>query len=130
MLLKNFSRPHSNCHILYKVCSILNLLFQFYTRVIRHYIYLLLAKQEKEQPLGQKPIEKFLNQQIDGKNTLIGAGGGALLGKVVLGTGWGAVFGAIAGTALVLYMATRTNEKQSIKTRITLRSFFKISAFI
>jgi len=75
------------------------------------------AKQEKEQPLGQKPIEKFLNQQIDGKNTLIGAGGGALLGKVVLGTGWGAVFGAIAGTALVLYMATRTNEKPSIKQK-------------
>lgn len=40
-------------------------------------------------------------------NTLIGAGGGALLGKLVLG-GWGAVFGAIAGTAVVLYLATKT----------------------
>lgn len=74
-------------------------------------------KQEKEQPLGQKSLEKFLNQQVDGKKTLIGAGGGALLGKVVLGTGWGTVFGAIAGTALVLYMATRTNESPSIKQK-------------
>ena len=74
-------------------------------------------KQEKEQTLGKKPIEKFLNQQVDAKKTLIGAGGGALLGKVVLGTGWGAVFGAIAGTALVLYMATQANEKPSIKKK-------------
>lgn len=75
------------------------------------------SKQEKEQTLGQKPIERFLNQQVDAKKTLIGAGGGALLGKVVLGTGWGAVFGAIAGTALVLYMATQANEKPNIKKK-------------
>ena len=75
------------------------------------------SKQEKEQTLGQKPIERFLNQQVDAKKTLIGAGGGALLGKVVLGTGWGAVFGAIAGTAMVLYMATQANEKPSIKKK-------------
>ena len=74
-------------------------------------------KLEKEQSLGQKPIEKFLNQQVDGKKTLIGAGGGALIGKVVLGTGWGAVFGAIAGTALVLYMAMQSNEKPVIKKK-------------
>lgn len=74
-------------------------------------------KLEKEQAFGQKPIEKFLNQQVDGKKTLIGAGGGALLGKVVLGTGWGAVFGAIAGTALVLYMAMQSNEKPVIKKK-------------
>ena len=75
------------------------------------------SKQEKEQTLGQKPIERFLNQQVDAKKTLIGAGGGALFGKVVLGTGWGAVFGAIAGTALVLYMATQANEKPNIKKK-------------
>ena len=74
-------------------------------------------KQEKEQTLDKKPIEKFLNQQVDGKKTLIGTGGGALLGKVVLGTGWGAVFGAIAGTALILYMATQANEKPNIKKK-------------
>ena len=75
-------------------------------------------KLEKEQAFGQKPIEKFLNQQADGKKTLIGAGGGALLGNMVLGTGWGAVFGAIAGTALVLYMAMQSNEKPVIKKSI------------
>lgn len=75
-------------------------------------------KLEKEQAFGQKPIEKFLNQQADGKKTLIGTGGGALLGNMVLGTGWGAVFGAIAGTALVLYMAMQSNEKPVIKKSI------------
>ena len=74
-------------------------------------------KLEQEQTLGQKPIEKILTQQVDGKKSLIGAGGGALLGKVVLGTGWGAVFGAIAGTALVVYMAMQTNEQPSIKRK-------------
>ena len=74
-------------------------------------------KLDKEQTLGQKPIEKLLTQQVDGKKSLIGAGGGALLGKVVLGTGWGAVFGAIAGTALVVYMAIQTNEQPSLKRK-------------
>lgn len=40
-------------------------------------------------------------------NTLIGAGGGALVGKLLLG-GWGAVFGAVAGTAITLYLSQRS----------------------
>lgn len=74
-------------------------------------------KQDKEQTSGNNPIEKFLNQQVDGTKTLLGAGGGALLGKVALGSGWGAVFGAIAGTALILYMASQSIEKHCVKTK-------------
>lgn len=48
-------------------------------------------------------------------NALLGSGGGALIGKLVLG-GWGAVFGAIAGTALVLYMAQQKSEKSTTQT--------------
>ena len=53
----------------------------------------------------------FLSQKLDGTKTLIGAGGGAVLGKMALGSGWGAVFGAIAGTAIVLYLATKSGKK-------------------
>jgi hypothetical protein len=53
----------------------------------------------------------FSNLTVNATNGLIGAGGGALLGKFVLG-GWGAVFGAIAGTAIVLYMSRQSSERQ------------------
>lgn len=48
--------------------------------------------------------DSFINTPIPAANALLGGGGGALVGKFVFG-GWGAVFGAIAGTALVLYLA-------------------------
>lgn len=51
----------------------------------------------------------FVSTPVPTANALLGGGGGALIGKLVLG-GWGAVFGAIAGTALVLYLA---QQKQS-----------------
>ncbi|MDE6336189.1 MAG: hypothetical protein K2L34_06430 [Muribaculaceae bacterium] len=47
-------------------------------------------------------------------NALLGSGGGALIGKLVFG-GWGAVFGAIAGSAIILYLSqqnTKTNLRQ------------------
>lgn len=53
--------------------------------------------------------------------SFIGAGGGALVGKLLLG-GWGAVFGAIAGTAVALYLsqkAPKTNVKDLTKGSTT-----------
>lgn len=67
--------------------------------------------EEKKIQTESNPIEMFLSQKLDRTNTLIGAGGGAVLGKVALGSGWGAVFGAIAGTAIVLYLATKSGKK-------------------
>jgi hypothetical protein len=58
----------------------------------------------------------FSNLTVDATNGLIGAGGGALLGKFVLG-GWGAVFGAIAGTAIVLYMSRQSSERQRSQSK-------------
>ena len=43
-------------------------------------------------------------QTLNSTSAFIGAGGGALVGKFILG-GWGAVFGAIAGTAVALYIS-------------------------
>ena len=66
-------------------------------------------------------IQNMLSQKLDVTKTLIGVGSGAILGKVTLDnvgkvaldSGWGAVFGAIAGTAIVLYLATKSNNKNS-----------------
>lgn len=67
--------------------------------------------EEKKNQSESNPIETFLSQKLDGTKTLIGTGGGAVLGKMTLGSGWGAVFGAIAGTAIVLYLATKSGKK-------------------
>ena len=68
-------------------------------------------EEEKKNQIESNPIEMFLSQKLDGTKTLIGAGGGAVFGKMALGSGWGAVFGAIAGTAIVLYLATKSGKK-------------------
>lgn len=47
---------------------------------------------------------------LNATNTAISVGGGALVGKLLLG-GWGAVFGAIAGTAVALYLSQNTQLK-------------------
>ena len=47
--------------------------------------------------------------KMSSTQSMIGSAGGALVGKVLLG-GWGAVFGAIAGTAIAVYLASRTDR--------------------
>ena len=56
-------------------------------------------------------------KNIDAKKAVIGAGGGALVGKIILG-GWGAVFGAIAGTAVALYLSQQSQGPRSDKKQI------------
>lgn len=46
--------------------------------------------------------------------SLIGAAGGALAGKLILG-GWGAVFGAIAGVALSVYLSNRNQVQANVE---------------
>ena len=50
-----------------------------------------------------------LNIKMTSIQSLIGSAGGALVGKMILG-GWGAVFGAIAGTGIAVYIASRYNQ--------------------
>lgn len=55
------------------------------------------------------------NTKVNAGQALVGSAGGALIGNIVLG-GWGAVFGAIAGTAVVLYVAsTQSNKTETEK---------------
>lgn len=81
--------------------------------------------------------------KVDSTKALIGAGGGALVGNVALG-GWGAVFGAIAGTAVAIYLShkknagshphskprTILNEPKEVSTPINVESFVQIVAEI
>lgn len=46
-------------------------------------------------------------QTINSNKAFIGTGTGAIIGKVIFG-GWGAVFGAIAGTAVALYLSQQS----------------------
>lgn len=57
----------------------------------------------------EKQKASLSNTQQKSATTFIGAGGGALVGKLILG-GWGAVFGAIAGTAIALYLSQKSAQ--------------------
>lgn len=63
-----------------------------------------------EQAVLAGPVGKTMgvfNAKISPTHALLGSGGGALVGNLVFG-GWGAVFGAIAGTAIAVYLSSRT----------------------
>ena len=59
----------------------------------------------------EKADNNLLNVKVSSTQSMVGSAGGALLGKIILG-GWGAVFGAIAGTAVAVYLASK-NEQSS-----------------
>lgn len=52
------------------------------------------------------------SKSVEPTKAFIGAGGGALIGNVILG-GWGAVFGSIAGTAIALYLSQQSHTNQT-----------------
>lgn len=61
-------------------------------------------------PVFATPEKAKPFQTINSQKAFIGAGGGALVGKLIFG-GWGAVFGAIAGTAVALYLSQQPQAK-------------------
>ena len=76
--------------------------------------------QEDEKPENaDRPIIKqsskkgqpFLGIKVGATQAGIGTAAGALVGKLAF-EGWGAVFGAIAGTAVVVYLASRSSAKE------------------
>ena len=82
---------------------------------------------EKEEPASDdtfqpKPMfetsNPFLKKTVSAPSALAGAGGGALLGHMI-SSGWGSVFGAIAGTAITIYLSTK-NESISPKQQSPL----------
>jgi hypothetical protein len=78
-----------------------------------------------EKATPKKSYQDYLGINITATQTGIGAATGALVGKLAFG-GWGAVFGAIAGTAVMVYLASRNgNEKPEesvIKPVSTIRT--------
>lgn len=59
---------------------------------------------------AQETTQSSQGFKADSSYTLVGAAGGAIAGKLLLG-GWGAVFGAIAGVALSVYMSNKTQAQ-------------------
>lgn len=59
---------------------------------------------------SQETTQSSQGFKADSSYTLVGAAGGAIAGKLLLG-GWGAVFGAIAGVALSVYMSNKTKAQ-------------------
>lgn len=57
------------------------------------------------------------SKSVEPTKAFIGAGGGALIGNVILG-GWGAVFGSIAGTAIALYLSQQSHSNQTTEYQI------------
>lgn len=81
-----------------------------------------MAEEEKLATHSRKT--DYRNITLDGTKALMGVGGGAIVGKAILG-GWGAVFGAIAGTALVLYMSAQTTTKPLSKPNVGQKVLIK-----
>jgi len=61
---------------------------------------------------SETPKQSLLNTKMTPTQALIGSTGGALVGQVLF-SGWGAVFGAIAGTAIAVYVASRTKTTET-----------------
>ena len=57
--------------------------------------------------------------KADSSYSLLGAAGGAIAGKLLLG-GWGAVFGAIAGVAVSVYLSNKQTKIVKPQTKATL----------
>lgn len=69
----------------------------------------------------ESPQATSRNSQINSNYTLAGAAGGAIAGKLLLG-GWGAVFGAIAGVAVSVYLSNRTQVQAKPKPQSAPRA--------
>lgn len=68
------------------------------------------ASSESEASPSDEKKQNILNIKMTSTEAMIGSAGGALVGNLVF-NGWGAVFGAIAGTAVAVYVASRTGKK-------------------
>ncbi|MBR3454825.1 MAG: hypothetical protein IKH26_05850 [Bacteroidaceae bacterium] len=74
------------------------------------------AEPKKLQSTGNQNLsnEESNPNKTNSSYSLIGAAGGALAGKLILG-GWGAVFGAIAGVALSIYLSNKNQVQANVQ---------------
>ena len=69
---------------------------------------------------AESPKKKFvdyLGAKMPVSQTGVGVGAGAVAGQLAFG-GWGAVIGAIAGTAVMVYIASRVDANKSIESKV------------
>lgn len=70
-----------------------------------------------ENSSSKKNYQDYLGTSITASQAGIGVAAGALVGKIALG-GWGAVFGAIAGTAVMVYLASRKSIEPPVESKV------------
>ncbi len=73
------------------------------------------GSQAEEEQSSSIPEDKSILSKFAGSDivaSLIGSGAGAIAGKVIFG-GWGAVFGALAGTAIAIYASAAYKQPKS-----------------
>lgn len=63
-----------------------------------------------------KTSQSSSNKLIDSSWSILGSGGGAFIGNL-LWKGWGGVFGAIAGTAITIYLSNKLKGQNEITVR-------------
>lgn len=75
------------------------------------------TKKMRPSTTSQETVESAQGFKADSTYTLVGAASGAIAGKLILG-GWGAVFGAIAGVAMSMYLSNKAQiqAKQKLQT--------------
>lgn len=61
----------------------------------------------------KKSAKEFLSKSTNPTWSILGSGGGALVGNL-LWKGWGGVFGAIAGTAIAIYLSSNLKSEGDI----------------
>ncbi len=89
---------------------------------------------EQTQSFEQEDILLSKFSEANSGTALLGSGVGAVAGKLIFG-GWGAVFGALAGTAIAIYLSTvskpaKTVSKPLVKTKEQPSYPVDVNAFI
>lgn len=64
-------------------------------------------------------LKKAKSTSVNSTNAVIGSVGGAVVGNIIFG-GWGAVFGALAGTAVTIYLAYRNEPSVDNTPRLSM----------
>ena len=67
---------------------------------------------------AQESTDGIQIPMVDSKYAFVGATGGAIAGKLLFG-GWGAVFGAIAGVAMSVYLSNRAHTHSVLQKSTT-----------
>lgn len=108
------SLTQSEDYMLQAVLSLLNAQQEMSNNLIKQ-----MSKITPDVNVEQETIKdkNFLDVKMNPTQSVVGSAGGALVGNLIWG-GWGAVFGAIAGTAVAVYLASRSNQPTESRTKI------------